>query len=115
VIGCVDLPIARYDKKSRIRCHLVEGNRFRAILGKTDSVALGVVKRVDTDAQRMPTVMTSRVLSITAPSISIQTLLHDYSDVFAEKVGKIDGKYTINIDPNVRPVQHAPRRVPAPL
>jgi transposase InsO family protein len=115
VVGCVDLSIARYDKKSCILCHLVEGKQFRAILGKTDSIALGVVKRVDTDAQRMPSSMTSHILSVAAPLLTMEDLLRDFSDVFASKVGKLQGQYSIAIDETVRPVQHAPRRVPAPL
>ena len=116
VVGCVHLPISRYDKKSRILCQLVEGCQFRtAILGKTDSVALGVVKRIDTDAQRMPAPTNASVFAITAIQLTREKLFHDFADVFANKVGKLDGQYKITLDTTVAPVQHAPLRVPAPL
>ena len=38
----------------------------------------------------------------------------DFEDVFAG-LGCLPGEYQIEIDPNIRPVQHAPRRVPVPL
>ena len=66
VVGCVSLPVTRYDKRSVIQCQLVEGTQYRAILGKVDSKRLGIIEAVDTDAQRMPASTTSRVLSIAA-------------------------------------------------
>ena len=76
VVGCVEQPISKYDKKSRTLCQFVEGCQFRAaILGKTDSVALDVVKRMDTDAHRMPAPMTARVLAIIANQLSRDTVL----------------------------------------
>ncbi|XP_014662711.1 PREDICTED: uncharacterized protein K02A2.6-like [Priapulus caudatus] len=38
----------------------------------------------------------------------------EYSDVF-KGLGCLQGEYHIEIDPEIRPVQHAPRRVPVPL
>ena len=32
--------------------------------------------------------------------------------MFAEEVGLLEGEYHICLDPQARPVQHAPRRVP---
>ena len=45
---------------------------------------------------------------------SIKELLDEYSDVF-NGLGLFPGEYYINVDPNVPPVVHAPRRVPFTL
>ena len=40
--------------------------------------------------------------------------MRDFEDVFTG-LGCLLGEYHIEIDPNIRPVQHTPRRVPVPL
>lgn len=65
---------------------------MRSILSKINSVVFGVVKRMDTDAHRMPVPTTARVLAITANQLMRETLFRDFVDVFATKVGKLDGK-----------------------
>ena len=40
--------------------------------------------------------------------------MRDFEDVFTG-LGCLPGEYHIEIDPNIRPVQHTPRRVPVPL
>ena len=37
-----------------------------------------------------------------------------YHDVF-ERLGQLQGEYTIQVDKSVRPVVHPPRKVPAPM
>ena len=46
--------------------------------------------------------------------LSFDKLMRDFEDVFAG-LGCLPGEYHIEIDPNIRPVQHAPRHVPVPL
>ena len=46
--------------------------------------------------------------------LSFEELLRDYDDVFTG-LGCLPGEYHIEVDPDVKPVQHAPRRVPVPL
>ena len=46
--------------------------------------------------------------------LSFEELLRDYDDVFTG-LGYLPGEYHIEVDPDVKPVQHAPRRVPVPL
>lgn len=41
-------------------------------------------------------------------------LIRQFSMVFADDVGLLEGEYHIKIDTKVPPVQHAPRRVPVP-
>ena len=45
----------------------------------------------------------------------LQGILKEYEEVFSEKVGKIEGKYTIKLEENHRPVKHCQRPVSAPL
>lgn len=47
-------------------------------------------------------------------ALSEQDLVHEFKDVF-EGLGCLAGDYHIEIDPTVRPVQNAPRRVPVPM
>ena len=46
--------------------------------------------------------------------LSKSKILNDYKEVFTG-LGCLPGEYHIEIDPSVKPVQHAPRRVPVPL
>jgi len=43
-----------------------------------------------------------------------EQILHEYHDVFSA-LGKLPGTYHIQIDPNAKPVQENPRRVPIPI
>ena len=46
--------------------------------------------------------------------LSFDKLMRDYDDVFTG-LGFLPGEYHIEVDPYIKPVQHAPRRVPVPL
>lgn len=46
--------------------------------------------------------------------LSFDKLMRDFQDVFTG-LGCLPGEYHIEIDPDIRPVQHTPRRVPVPL
>ena len=45
---------------------------------------------------------------------TIENIFESFPDVF-EGLGRLPGKYHIEIDPEVRPVQHGPRNVPVAL
>ena len=47
-------------------------------------------------------------------SMNNENILKEYEDVF-KGLGCLEGEYHIDIDETVKPVQHAPRRVPVPL
>ncbi len=94
--------------KISLACKLVNGSEIHkiqfevvkeelsAILGKDDCVKLGVIKR--------------HIHKIGQTN----SILDEYPDVF-EGVGLMPGKYSIVVDPDVKPVVHAPRRVPYAL
>ena len=44
----------------------------------------------------------------------MEKLLKEYEAVFTG-FGYLPGEYHIEVDPAIKPVQHAPRRVPVPL
>ena len=46
--------------------------------------------------------------------LSFDKLMRDFEDVFTG-LGCLPGEYHIEIDPDIRPVEHSPRRVPVPL
>ena len=48
-------------------------------------------------------------------SITKETLIEIYPEVFSEGVGKLASEYHIRIDSSIDPVQHAPRHVPVAL
>ncbi len=50
----------------------------------------------------------------TTKELTREFILEEYSDVFTG-LGCLPGEYHIELDPNVNPVQHSPRRVPVPL
>jgi hypothetical protein len=60
------------------------------------------------------TVTTSLTKSGPPDSLTKDLILEEYSDVFTG-LGCLPGEYHIDVDPNITPVQHAPRRVPVPL
>ena len=45
--------------------------------------------------------------------LSFDKLMRDYDDIFTG-LGCLPGEYHIEVDPDIKPVQHAPRRVPVP-
>ena len=47
-------------------------------------------------------------------STSVETLVEKYADVF-EGLGRLPGKLHLEIDKNVTPVQHSPRKIPVAL
>ena len=47
-------------------------------------------------------------------SLTQEKIVHNYRDVFTG-LGKLPGTYHIDMDPNTKPVQENPRRVPIPV
>ena len=47
-------------------------------------------------------------------STSVETLVEEYADVF-ERLGRLPRKLHLEIDKNVTPIQHSPRKIPVAL
>ncbi len=69
------------------------------ILGRNESGQIGVVKRI---------------FSVATGKLTSENVFEEYSDVF-KGIGDIPGEYHIKVDPNIKPVQHPPRKVPVAL
>ena len=104
---------------SCLRCELVEGENFHSILGSKACKDLVLIEIKDSDAiYPLPTKSVSKVhvhaVSVSDGNLTKEAVKKQYPTVFQDKVGYI-GDYTIKVDANVKPVQHAPRRVPVAL
>jgi hypothetical protein len=52
---------------------------------------------------------------VNSPSpVTNENILQEYKDVFTG-LGKLPGQYHIETNPNVKPVQNNPRRIPIPV
>ena len=80
------------------------------------------IDSVDNDELNKPQTGNASVYAVesthankTYASITKETLIEQYAEVFSEEVGKLAGEYHIRIDSSIDPVQHVPRRVPVAL
>ena len=74
-----------------------------------------IVTYLDNDQLNKPRIKNAEVYTVgdeTSFPITKEQLVRRYPSVFAEEVGLLEGEYHIRLDPQARPVQHAPRRVP---
>ena len=98
--GTVVLPVKTQSNKVYFLRAEVVPCKCPAILSDSDSVALGLVKRVFQYSNSNPA--------------STQAIIAKYHDV-NEGVGCIPGEYSLKCDDSVKPVAHPPRPVPAAL
>jgi hypothetical protein len=54
-------------------------------------------------------------MSNNKPLYPLKNMINAFPDVYEDKLGCLPGKYHIEVDPNIKPVVHAPRRVPVAL
>ena len=74
-----------------------------------------IVKYLDKDQVNEPGTGDALVYTLENSSTDMKDLLRKHPVLFDKGVGLLEGKYHIRLDPSINPVQHAPRRVPAPL
>ena len=56
-----------------------------------------------------------QVQNVNSPSpVTNENIIQEYKDVFTG-LGKLPGQYHIETNPNVKPVQNNPRRIPIPV
>ena len=82
---------------------------YTLILSLSTSEGMGLLKIQDCDSL-------GSVYSVcaTTTGLSANDVLTEYEDVF-KGLGRLKDTYTSQIDESVRPVVHAPRRVPVPV
>ena len=98
-LGCVKLPCNYNGHVQHLDFQVLDGNKEINLLGRIDSVKMGLIARVN--------------LAVADESCS--SIIREYKDVLGESIGCIPGEYEIKIDSSIRPVVHAPRQVPAPI
>ena len=93
VVGKAKLLCKVKDKEQMIEFQIVD-TRSKPILGLQGCEMLRLVKRVD---------------------LVDKDLLAPFGDVFSAELGCMHHTYKIKIDPKIKPVVHAPRKIPAAL
>jgi hypothetical protein len=99
-LGTYTLDVSVADKHTQITFDIIEQAPWPIIDGRTCVKQGWIQMQVHAVAQHS--------------SLTKEQIMCDYKDVFTG-LGCLPGKYHIDIDPEVKPVQHAPRRVPVPL
>jgi len=93
----VILPCEYKNAKHELTFQVIDTQRNINLLGRDDSVKLGLIMRVN------------------SAQMETEQLLNDFSDVLGDKIGCLPGEYDIKIDDTVTPVIHAPRPVPVAI
>lgn len=60
------------------------------------------------------TIHYDNILVMTDDTLTEQSVFHQYKDVF-EGTGCLEGTYTLQTDPSVKPIVHPPRKIPVTL
>ena len=116
VVGMVLMRVWRGDYKCKLDCKLVDSDKIRPLLGRKACLGMNLITYRDNDAINKPETRDATVHAVksTIP-VSKEELIAKHPEVFKEGVGLLEGEYHIKVDPDVQPVQHAPRRVPVAL
>ena len=101
VVGQVCLYLTHFDKHSNVLLCLVDGT-IRPILGKRDCVTLNIIQLLDTDLRQLSC---GTVYAMTNDSLTLDGIFKANSDVFADKIGRLDQPFTIRLKQGVTPVQ----------
>ena len=107
-MGEIILELTRKNIKCLIRGLILKGTQFHAILGKKACHKLELLKILDNDAINV-------IQKEHADPISRNKLITDFSEVFNERVGILEGTYKIQLKDENKPVKHAQRRVALPI
>ena len=102
------MEVTRKNIKCLIRGLILKGTQFHAILGKKACHKLELLKILDNDAINV-------IQKEHADPISRNKLIKDFSEVFNERVGILEGTYKIQLKDENKHVKHAQRRVALPI
>jgi transposase InsO family protein len=94
-LGLVTLKCTYKEMSEYVDFEVLNGVKGLNLLGRHDCVRFGLVARVN--------------------HIGCSEIIESFKDVIGKEVGCMPGEYTIKIDPNVNPVVHPPRPVPAAI
>ncbi len=111
VAGQVRIRVWRDDFRCKLDCKIVDNKGVRPLLGRKACVGMNIVKYIDNDEINKPLTGNANVYVLNDnQTVTKDTLLKKFPDVFDEEVGMMEGEHKIRIDKGVDPVQHAPRR-----
>ena len=73
-------------------------------------IGINIVSYLDNDMMNKPDTGGSEVYTLSTGSpLTKEKLINKYPTVFGEGVGRLQGEYHIRLNPQIDPVQHAPR------
>ncbi|XP_066941413.1 uncharacterized protein [Macrobrachium rosenbergii] len=113
--GSVCIRVWRGVRTINLKCELLQGQRFHSILGYQACVAFNILEIKDNDQVNPICDKALHVNSACSSAITKELLIERHPQVFRGVAGKLDYSYKIRVNKSVNPVQHAPRRVPAPV
>ena len=106
-LGQCKLSVVRKGVKHRITFNVLQG-KYTPVISLDASGGMGLLKIKDCDTfDYVCTVNESSKLT----EINVKA---GYADVF-QGLGRLKDSYSIQIDDSIRPVVHAPRRIPVPM
>ena len=111
VFGKVTLQLERGGRKLQVEFQVIKGQEFHSLIGLQTCVDFGLMEIKDNDSLnpiQQPACIYSPICDQILASGQI------LANVF-QKVGHLDGNYSIRLDESVHPVQHAPRSVSVAL
>ena len=109
-LGQCKLSVVRKGMKHRLVFNVLQG-KYKPILSMDASEGMEVLKIKDSDP--LDYVYNTHE-AVQAKKLTDCTVKVEYPDVF-QCLGRLKDSYSIEIDESVRPVVHAPRRVPVPV
>ena len=119
VLGRVNLHVWRGGRTCVLPCEIVRGIGFHSILGKTACEKMDILKILDSDLlnplQQQEEKHIYSLKPDTNKPLQALDIIERYPEVFSDRIGLMNGEYSIKLDDSVRPVQHAPRTVPVAL
>jgi hypothetical protein len=95
--GKITLPCEYKGAIENIVFQVIDTPRNVNLLGREDSVNLGLIARVN------------------SVEVTTSAMINEFSDVIGEDIGCLPGEYEIKLDKSVTPVVHAPRTVPVAI
>lgn len=107
-MGSYQLEVALGGKKHIIEV-TVANVKASPLLSRSTSEKMGLVRFIDCDQIPQPVNYVQNVKGVTKDLV-----LKEYKDVFTG-LGNLEGEYKITVDEAVKPVIHAPRRVPVAI
>ena len=122
VMAITTLQVHINGRKHNLHFKVMSGKHYQPLLSRRACLGIGAIKWMDVDSIR-PFEDSPKPSSINkleaeqatkTPCFEATDMQHKYAYVF-HGLGKLPGQYHIEIDRDVNPVVHAPRRVPVAL